>query len=106
MRWLLKCAAVGACSLLIGLAGLAPTNPAMTTHARAADKPADLKAYKEIVPGSEVKFEMIPIPGGTFQMGSPETEAGRSPDEGPQHPVTIGPFWMGKCEVTWDEYDI
>ena len=23
-----------------------------------------------------------------------------------QHPVTIRPFWMGKCEVTWDEFDL
>src|SRR5262249_15326016 len=21
------------------------------------------------------------------------------------HPVELRPFWMGKCEVTWDEYD-
>src|SRR5262249_26227630 len=52
-----------------------------------------------------VKFEMIPIPGGTYLMGSPANEPGRKDDEGPQHPVTIQPFWMGKCEVTWDEYD-
>src|SRR5205085_8030489 len=36
---------------------------------------------------------------------SPPNEPDRSPDEGPQHPVTIQPFWMGKTEVTWDEYD-
>jgi len=52
-----------------------------------------------------VTFEMIAIPGGTFMMGSPEGEKGRGADEGPQHPVTLKPFWMGKCEVTWDEYD-
>jgi len=39
-------------------------------------------------------------------MGSPESEAGRNEDEGPQHKVKIEPFWMGKHEVTWDEYDI
>src|SRR5262249_14679663 len=49
---------------------------------------------------------MIPIPGGTFLMGSPAGEKGRKPDEGPQHPVTVKPFWMGKFEVTWDEYDL
>ncbi len=38
-------------------------------------------------------------------MGSPATEEGRNDDEGPQHKVKIEPFWMGKCEVTWDEYD-
>ncbi len=39
-------------------------------------------------------------------MGSPDSEKGHKPDEGPQHQVRIEPFWMGKCEVTWDEYDI
>lgn len=48
---------------------------------------------------------MVPIPGGTFTMGSPADEPGRSPDEGPQFRVEIEPFWMGKHEVTWDQYD-
>ena len=33
-------------------------------------------------------------------------EADRSEDEGPVHRVKIEPFWMGKHEVTWDEYDV
>jgi formylglycine-generating enzyme required for sulfatase activity len=49
---------------------------------------------------------MLPIPGGEFQMGSPDTEKGHKPDEAPVHKVKIEPFWMGKCEVTWNEYDI
>ena len=64
------------------------------------------KAYTETIPGSAVKFEMLPIPAGSFTMGSPDGEAKREKDEGPQHPVAIAPFWMGKTEVTWDEYDI
>jgi len=67
---------------------------------------ADLKSYVERIPGTDVQFEMIPIPGGTFTMGSPPNEAKRSDDEGPQHEVTLRPFWMGKTEVTWDEYDL
>ena len=31
---------------------------------------------------------------------------GREADEGPQHKVKVGRFWMGKCEVTWDEFDL
>src|SRR5438445_302178 len=49
---------------------------------------------------------MIPIPGGTFTMGTPPGEFKRSEDEGPQHPVTVRPFWMEKTETTWDEYDV
>ena len=48
---------------------------------------------------------MIAIPGGSFIMGSPPTEVGRRPDEGPQHQVKISPFWIGKHEVTWDFFE-
>ena len=38
---------------------------------------------------------------GTFLMGSPESEAGRWKDEGPQHLVTIAHgFWLGETPVT------
>jgi formylglycine-generating enzyme required for sulfatase activity len=70
------------------------------------DSPTEMKPYVEAVPGSTVKFEMQPIPGGTFLMGRSASDPNRSDDEGPQHPVTLRPFWMGKTEVTWDEYDI
>lgn len=60
--------------------------------------------YKVRIPGSDVEFEMVPIPGGKFMMGSPEDEDGRRADEGPQVEVTLKPYWMGKHEVTWGEY--
>src|SRR5262245_15272231 len=66
----------------------------------------DHKGYTEEIPGTKVSFEMVAIPGGTYLMGSPENEKGRGDDEGPQHPVKVGAFWMGACEVTWDEYDL
>jgi formylglycine-generating enzyme required for sulfatase activity len=65
--------------------------------------------YTETIKGADdanVEFSMIAVPGGTFMMGSSADEKGRNPDEGPQHPVTVAPFWMGKCEVSWDEFDI
>jgi len=67
---------------------------------------AGMKAYAETVPGSDAKFDMLPIRGGKFVMGSPDSEEERQADEGPQREVAIEPFWMGKCEVTWDEYEI
>lgn len=60
--------------------------------------------YKVTIPGTSVVFEMVPIPGGTFKMGSPEDEEGREDNEGPQFEVEVAPFWMGKFEVTWAEY--
>ena len=64
-----------------------------------------MQAYVEAIPGTDTKFEMVPIPAGEFLMGSPETEAKRGKDEGPQHPVKVGAFWMGSKEVTWDEFE-
>ena len=48
---------------------------------------------------------MAPIPAGTFTMGSPSSEAGRTDDEGPAHQVTLKAFYIGTKEVSWDEYD-
>jgi formylglycine-generating enzyme required for sulfatase activity len=67
---------------------------------------ADMKAYKETISGTGVTFDMVPIPGGEFTMGSPDSEEGRKPDEGPAVKVKISPFWMGKLEVTWSEYEL
>jgi formylglycine-generating enzyme required for sulfatase activity len=60
--------------------------------------------YTEKIPGTDVTFEMIPIAGGEFLMGSPPNEAERNEDEGPQVRVKVAPFWMGKHEVGWGEY--
>jgi formylglycine-generating enzyme required for sulfatase activity len=68
-------------------------------------KDSPMAAYTETIELTKVNFDMIPIPGGTFTMGSPEDEEGRSEFEGPTCEVEITPFWMGKCEVTWDEYE-
>ncbi len=96
--------AAGACVLMLALwrAGDGPE----ATSARAEPPATGHKSYTETIPGSKVKFDMVAIPGGEFLMGSPATEKDRKDDEGPQHPVKIRPFWMGKCEVTWDEYDL
>lgn len=60
--------------------------------------------YTATIPNTPVSFEMIPIPGGEFLLGSPKSEAGRQDSEGPQVRVKVEPFWMGKCEITWAEY--
>lgn len=48
---------------------------------------------------------MVVIPSGTFTMGSPDNEAGRSDDEGPQRQVSIARFAISEAEITFDEYD-
>lgn len=65
----------------------------------------EMQAYENTIPKTGAKYQMVPIPGGEFLMGSPDSEKDRLDDEGPQHKVKLEPFWMGKFEVTWDMYE-
>jgi len=67
---------------------------------------SEMKSYVERIEHSQAKIEMLPIKGGTFKMGSPESEPDRNADEGPVHDVVVKPFWMSKVEMTWDAYDV
>ena len=50
--------------------------------------------------------ELVVVPSGSFDMGSPSWEKGRQKDEGPVHRVTISePFAAGVYEVTFREWD-
>jgi len=84
-----------------------PPQPRKPQKAKAATAPApDMKPYTEKIPGTDVAFDMVPIPPGRFVMGSPAGEANRSKDEGPPFKVELAPFWMGKCEVTWAQFEL
>ncbi|HKQ40457.1 MAG TPA: SUMF1/EgtB/PvdO family nonheme iron enzyme, partial [Verrucomicrobiae bacterium] len=69
-------------------------------------KSAEHKSYTNTIPGTQVSYGMMAIPGGEYLMGSPASEKGRKADEGPQHKVKLSPFWMGRCEVTWNEFEL
>jgi formylglycine-generating enzyme required for sulfatase activity len=88
--------------------------------ARARAEAAGRDPAASVVPGSGQSFkdrladgsacafcpEMVVVPAGSFVMGSPASEKGRSSDEGPQRRVTIAkPFAIGKFEVTFAEWD-
>ena len=56
--------------------------------------------------GKGIKLEMVLIPAGKFKMGSLETEKNRGEEE-TQHDVTITkPFYIGKYEVTQEQWQI
>ena len=42
---------------------------------------------------------MIPVPGGSVTIADPTADGG-------ERVIEVAPFWMGKSEVTWDEYDV
>ena len=68
--------------------------------------PEGFKNYAEVIPGSDVKFEMVAIPAGAFMMGSPDSEPYRRTDEGPLRKVQLSRFWMGRTEVRWREWEV
>lgn len=108
MRWF--CVAWLAVFLFCGTAARAAEN----VPGLAASPPEDgqyvktdrgyMVPYTAVIPGTDVRYTMVPIPGGTFTMGSPASEDGREDSEGPQFQVQVPPFWMGQYEVTWAEY--
>ena len=86
-------------------------NPTSEHGVRAAAK---ILAFRQMMamppqqrelPDCDICPDMIVIPSGTFQMGSPASEAGRSDYEGPIHAVTIAkPFALGKYAVTRGQF--
>ncbi len=60
----------------------------------------DFQSYEQQVPGIDHPITMIPIKGGSFQMGSNE-----SADTQPVHEVAVNDFWMATYEVNWDQYE-
>lgn len=67
-------------------------------------------ASRRLAAGQEIRItpnggvELVLIPGGTFWMGSPESERDRLEEEGPRHEVTVSPFYLGRYPVTNEEY--
>ncbi len=62
--------------------------------------------YSQKLPATTLKIEMVAIPSGSFNMGSPVGEKGRKEDEGPQRNMEIEGFWMSSYEITWELYNL
>jgi len=63
--------------------------------------------FQRSVPAGEpeaLRPEMVRLPGGTFDMGSPESEPGRDGDE-TLHTVTVSSFWISRTEVTQAQFE-
>ena len=60
--------------------------------------------FTETVPGTSASINMIAIPGGTFTIGSPESEPFHKSNEAPQRQVEVSRFFMSEVEVTWNQY--
>jgi formylglycine-generating enzyme required for sulfatase activity/serine/threonine protein kinase len=76
-------------------------DPAVT-----ADAGPDSEETTKALPAdftNQIGMRLVRIPAGTFTMGSPREEVGRSPDED-QHEVTVSTFHLGVYEVTQKQY--
>ena len=68
--------------------------------------PLDAQAVGQVFRDCDVCPEMVVVPPGSFLMGSPDSEAGRWANEGPQRRVTLDHrFAVGVYEVTFEEWD-
>jgi len=56
--------------------------------------------------GNGIELEMIWVPPGSFLMGSPKTEPERAPDETQRNVTIERGFYLGKYEVTQEQYEI
>lgn len=54
----------------------------------------EFTTYKQLIPGSNLYFKMVPIPAGSFNIGNTNKK------------IELSGFWMGAFEVTRDEFDI
>ena len=76
-----------------------------------ADGEAFARTLRENPPGSVFRDcsqcpEMVVVPSGSYEMGSPAFEEGRENDEGPVHRVTIAePLAVGVYEITRGEFE-
>jgi len=79
------------------------------TKAKEAQKKEAMILHKEVEDkidlGKRINLEMVLIPSGKFMMGSPVSEKAHRKDE-TQHEVTLTkPFYMGKYEVTQEQWE-
>ncbi|MGB3760441.1 MAG: bifunctional serine/threonine-protein kinase/formylglycine-generating enzyme family protein [Rivularia sp. (in: cyanobacteria)] len=67
--------------------------------------PGQAEAFTEDL-SNGVTLEMVAIPGGNFIMGAPEDEEKSRDSEHPQHKVNIQCFFIGKYQVTQEQYQV
>ena len=80
--------------------------PTLEPTARPAAKPVDATKGDALTLdlGGGVSMELVWIPSGSFEMGSPDSEKDHQSNESPVHTVELDGFWMGKTEVTNAQY--
>ncbi|MCS7465205.1 formylglycine-generating enzyme family protein [Stieleria sp. ICT_E10.1] len=69
--------------------------------------------YQQPIPGSNVVIEMLPVPGGTVTIEPPPPfqhfddfgkPVAKDQPAGTKQQASFGPFWIGKYEITMEQY--
>ncbi len=71
------------------------TNAAKTSHINKSTK-----TFRDCASCPKMRV----IASGSFEMGSPDSETGRSEDEGPPQKVTVSAFALSKTEITRGQF--
>lgn len=80
---------------------MAPPTPAggVAVEAPAEARATMLEPFMLEIPGSQVKLEMVPIPGGEYEFTDPS-------NPGVTKTITIPAMWVAKTELPWDAFDV
>jgi formylglycine-generating enzyme required for sulfatase activity len=78
--------------VVIGLATLISTSLPFSTTPSKAPRVSQLAPFTETLPGSVVKIQMKPIPGGTIKIGAKT--------------IVVKPFWLATTETPWEAFDV
>ena len=88
--------------MILGLVCAGTILAAKAPTSKPASEPTPLpktdEKFEERIPGTLVRFDMIPIPAG--KASAPSTQQSKRIEQ------QIKPIWMSKTEVTWDMYDV
>lgn len=100
-------------TMVFSLAACGNSGTAESSTPEATSGPESSAASEENTPSSESAAPTEPVPepegfvlieGGSFLMGSPDSEPWRSEDE-TQHTVTVSDFYISPYELTQAEYE-
>jgi formylglycine-generating enzyme required for sulfatase activity len=78
---------------------------ALMTVCCLASKAQEMKVIEQQIPGTSLKIKLVPIPAGTFVMGSGPGEKTKEEDELPSKKVSVSAFWMAEHEMTFEQWD-
>jgi len=63
----------------------------------------EFKDYTQEINEESISIALVAVEGGNFKMGN--KNATQNSEEKPLHDVVVDDFWMGKYEITWNQYD-